>query len=431
MRAEKTTTKRDPNKHRRDMLNAPTGTPNLAPGLTIAAAVDQWQFMPPVDEIVEAVNNFTRHYFQLGFIPKQAFPEQLRANHMSVPVFLLLGILSISARFTPSLARRYGSGMKAAETFMERASAIALHELYATPNLERCQGFYLLSIAQQGSGLRNSYINLGIAVRMATLMRLHREETYSQRLTNPTGEFVRRAEAARRTLWMLHSQDNLHSGPSSPVSLSASDITVLLPGDEDSFAAGREPETRAALAGTPPAVENPKLVLDPKRSLFATLIQSHDLWGQISRRAVQRDKSERPWESDSEFAKMERKLNEWERSLPHEHLWGPMTFHGYKRSGQDLAYLAVTNVTRLCNIIIRKAYLANMIQPDTTDQPILDFWSQMSTDLFSNVKELFDQIDTQFKERSPGEGTGAQMSAFCVYSCGIMATYLLKYPHSQ
>lgn len=45
-------------------------------------------------------------------------------------------------------------------------------------------------------------------MRMAALMRLHREETYT--LKNPTKELIIKAESARRTLWMLHSQSSSH-----------------------------------------------------------------------------------------------------------------------------------------------------------------------------------------------------------------------------
>lgn len=77
----------------------------------------------------------------------------------SCNLFLLLSILSVSARMTPALCARYGTGVKAAEFFMERASRIALAQVYAEPSLELCQAFYLLSIAQHGSGLRNnSYV---------------------------------------------------------------------------------------------------------------------------------------------------------------------------------------------------------------------------------------------------------------------------------
>lgn len=175
---------------------------------------------------------------------------------------------------------------------------------------------------------------MAIAVRMATLMQLHREETYV--LVNPTDELVIRAESARRTLWMLHSQDNLHSGPHSPVSLSPSDITTLLPCNEDDFANAREPKSRAALEDTPPALKSPYLVADAGRSLFATLIQAHHYWGAISRRAIKYDRSERPWEETSEFSKMSRRLASWEGGLENDHRWSVFLLKGYKQEGQDL-----------------------------------------------------------------------------------------------
>lgn len=156
MRADKNQ-KRDSAKMRRDILDAPV-IPSPTP-LKNIKGVDEWDYLPSLPDTIEAVNQFTRNYFQLGFIPKQAFPERLRTDSRTISVFLLLSILSISARFTPSLVERYGGGMKAAETFMDRATAVALSELYQVPSLERCQAFYLLSIAQQGSGMKNkSYV---------------------------------------------------------------------------------------------------------------------------------------------------------------------------------------------------------------------------------------------------------------------------------
>lgn len=136
--------------------------------------------------------------------------------------------------------------------------------------------------------------------------------------------------------WMLHSQDNLHSGPRSPVSLSASDITTLLPSNEDDFANARVPKSRAALEDTPPAVKTPSLVADAGRSLFATLIQVHYYWGAISRRAVKYDRCVRPWESRSEFASMARRLADWEGGLENDHRWSAVLLKGYKQEGQDL-----------------------------------------------------------------------------------------------
>lgn len=126
---------------------------------SIVDVADDWHDLPPLADLVDGVNRFTRYYFQLGFIPKQQYLARLRNDHHSVNLFLLLAILSISARLSPSLRARYGTGVRAAEFFMGRASDMAIGEVYQEPTLERCQAFYLLSIAQQGSGLRNkSYV---------------------------------------------------------------------------------------------------------------------------------------------------------------------------------------------------------------------------------------------------------------------------------
>ncbi len=185
---------------------------------------------------------------------------------------------------------------------------------------------------------------------------------------------------------MLHSQDNLHAGPHAPVSLAAGDITTLLPGTEIDFTHGREPKSRAALEDTPPATANPTLISDPGRSLFATLVQTHHFWGDITRRTLNYDKSIRPWEPESEFAQMAVRLEEWETKLPHDHQWSPYLLKVYKQERQELvsrfavrvgnaepqlitriiqAYLGVTNTTRLCNIVIRKAYLHEQVAPSS------------------------------------------------------------------
>lgn len=145
---------------------------------------------------------------------------------------------------------------------------------------------------------------------------------------------------------MLHSQDNLHSGPLSPVSLSASDITTLLPCDEDDFAQARQPASRAALDGTQPARENPALVSDKNRSLFASLMQIHHLWGIVGRHAVTFSRSPNPWDCNSQFSKMVTKLSEWEASLPAKHLYSDELLRSYKADGEDLVSLTTADLRR-------------------------------------------------------------------------------------
>lgn len=425
-------------KHKLDLIKVkkePTSTPSLAldvfSNYRPPRLANEWDLLPEMDVIVDGIHTFIRHFYQIGFIPKKMFIASLRENAESVSVFLLLSILCIGARFNKYFIKTYGDGLKAADEFMQKAQRLAINEIYLEPTLERCQAFYLLSIAEQGSGKSNtSYISAGIAFRMAALMRLHREEAYSP-ITSKSHIVQRiRAEAARRTFWMLHSQDNLHSGPYKPVSLGPSDITALLPCDEAHFEAGRIPERRAALEGTPPAIADPSLCSLRPRPLLASLMQVHNYWGIISRRILYHDKDWRPQDEDSEFAKLNRRLRDWERDLPPEHAFGRILLGGYRHYEEDLAYLSLTGCLRLCHIVLRKVYLSEMIrhaQGDSSD-PEARFYQNMANDLFCNVRVLYEQIDAHFEDGTPIESLGSQMAAFIIYSCGLLASYLVKFP---
>lgn len=393
---------------------------------------NEWSLLPEVDIIKEGVYAFTTHYFQLGFIHKERFPQQIEQNPSSVSVFLLLSILSISARFNRKIQARYGDSQKAVDWFMKSAERLAMNELYQQPTLERCQAFLLLSIAQQGCGMSNSsYINMGVATRMAALMRLHREETYERITSSSLPEEIIRAESARRTFWVLHSQDNLHSGPYKPFSLASSDITALLPCDEEEFKAAVVPQSRAALEGTPPAMQNPQLTTLRPRSLFATLIQTHHLWGIIARRAVSNEKSPRPGNDNSEYSRLASSLRRFEDNLFGDHRFGIKSLKGHRQDNEDLAFLGCTTGLRLCNIVLRKTYMDEIIhatRSNPRDQTVR-MYRQMGEELVENVRMLYEQVDAQYVEGRPSEErVGHQIATFNVYSCGLLAAYMHKFP---
>lgn len=249
--------------------------------------------LPPHDEIVQGCKVFITSYFQLGFTPKTIFMEIVSEDRWEDPIsrFLIVCILGISARFTPALVRRYGSSSKVTKFFMALASNMVPTEMYLKPSLERIQAFFLLAIAEWGNGDKHrSSIHMAIAVRMASIMKLHREETY-RLLPNASADEVVRAESARRTFWMIQSQENLHSGHNTPTPFSPNEVTTLLPCDESDFAFGVVASRRCALPGTPPTLLDASLVFSPDRSLFATLLQAHSLWGQVARKACRPEHS--------------------------------------------------------------------------------------------------------------------------------------------
>jgi len=209
----------------------------------------RWELLPPLNEVVDACKVLGKSFFQLGFLPKAIFLERLERDPRSINVFFLLSVLSVSARFTASLIDRYGDGLKASQVFMDRPATLVPEEMYL-PSIECIQAFFLLAISEWGKGDKTlSRVHMGIAVRIAGILRLHREDTY--RLPDDaSGEEIVMSEMARRTFWMLESQDNLHSGFTSPISFSPADITTLLPSNESDFTFGNIPAERSALAGT-------------------------------------------------------------------------------------------------------------------------------------------------------------------------------------
>lgn len=469
------------NSHRHPSLSSA-----VADGPATAATTP---FFPPHHEIVAGCRVFVSSYFQLGFLPKAIFIESVSCNLNSISPFLLSAILSIAARFTPCLVRRYGnSTRRATDNFLEIARAMALTEMYK-PTLDRTQAFFLLAIAEWGDGEKDrSSLDMGVAVRMASILRLHREETYALP-AHASAEQVIRAESARRTFWMIHSQENLQAGYSSPAPFPPEDITARLPCDEHAFAFGVPAVARSVLQGTASALQQqqalsasspttdpsanasppPPPLTSTNQCLFATLIQTHTLWGHVARRACRADlKASRaalttaplpPWDPESEYHVLVQQLREFEAGLPERHQWSLWNLRGWCDEQMHLAYLGMVMVLRVSNVVERRIYLDEILysvtNPTGTSSPSAaglspgsrsdkdrhapeDFWNTMSNELFSNVLELYEQIDAfhtimhqKTKNSNSDEATGEGFPAilvFCIYICGSLAAYLWRYP---
>ncbi|KAI1616056.1 hypothetical protein EDD36DRAFT_483879 [Exophiala viscosa] len=389
--------------------------------------------LPPFDEVVEGCKVFTSSYYQLGFIAKALFMERLANGQQTSDLFYYASILSVSARLTPCLVRRYGSGAKATEHFVGLAIASGLSKIY-TPSVENCQAFFMLALAEWGSGDKSrSSMNMGVAVRMAGTLGLHLEETYTLS-ADATGHAVIDAEVARRTFWIIQGQECLHAGPGAISSFSLQDITALLPCDERDFAFGIASCARAALDGTAPAQSDAALCSHSSRSLFAALIQVQNLWSEVARYPCSGYNAERdlPWNPQSYYYKLSSTLRDWERGLAPQHRWSVWNLRGYKVEGLHLGYLSLVMVLRLCNIVIRRWYLKEIISA-LVDSPVdvgsaaQRHWAKLSEELFHNVFELDEQITAFNSLRGPHEGSPTEI-VFCVYMCGSLATHLRTKP---
>jgi hypothetical protein len=116
-----------------------------------------------------------------GFIPRRLFLERLSKDRESTNIFLILSILAVSTRFTPSLIRRYGSASDAVDYFIFHASSW-VHEAMYEPSLEHIQAFFLLSVAQWGNGDRmKSSVRTGYTFTPSEPITDHVQDSHGRR----------------------------------------------------------------------------------------------------------------------------------------------------------------------------------------------------------------------------------------------------------
>lgn len=105
----------------------------------------------PKEEIIDGCKTFMNCCFQLHFLSKVRFLAHVERDPGSINQFLLTCILGLSARFTPSLIKRFGGAEMAADVFIQRAEQLALAEIYK-PTLETVQGLILLGASEWAKG---------------------------------------------------------------------------------------------------------------------------------------------------------------------------------------------------------------------------------------------------------------------------------------
>ncbi|WVF73223.1 hypothetical protein IAT40_008042 [Kwoniella sp. CBS 6097] len=334
--------------------------------------------LPPQCEVVEAIRNYVASYFQLGFLHKAIFVERYMTFPERVSEFLLLAICSIAAPFTPSLVSRYKGKKRATDFFLGRADQMLGKEM-VEPSLERAQAFLLLGVTEWGQGNGSkAWMLIGTAVRMAGFLGLHRESTYHLP-PNPAPETFIESEVASRA-----------------------SIAGILRGASGGYSSSTQGE----------------------KSLFASLVQVKILWSLTARQACRGSGrfEMTPWSNASR--NLLTALQDFEVNLPIKHRFTVTNLRGMMVEGLDLAFLSITLITRLSNIVIRRMHLsamANAIDPEGASERNYeshDFWKQMANEMVWNSEQLLSQVETFFGMRS----------VFGVYMCGNVFSYLWRWP---
>ncbi|KAH8651024.1 putative fungal-specific transcription factor [Xylariales sp. PMI_506] len=181
---------------------------------------------------------------------KPSFLQKLKSG--TLDTCIISGLLTLGARSSPMLIRRYGGqggASAAAEHFASKTIGIVMQNL-DNPDVSDIQALCLLVIHEWGC--RNAiraYVYLGQAARMAQMYRIISQHHNSR----PEAEQFIKDESFRRTLWLIYILDCfLTSSPGRHPALSAHDVKdVALPCPDMSFNFGTPVFVRT-LTGAPP-----------------------------------------------------------------------------------------------------------------------------------------------------------------------------------
>ncbi|GAA5840829.1 hypothetical protein JCM9279_001232 [Rhodotorula babjevae] len=390
--------------------------------------------LPPLPVLLAGCECVFEGYFQLGFLHRPSFIHQLSTRPDTVSTFLLLAILSVSARFVPALVAQH-------DFYAARAHDLVLGEL-VSPSLAVVHGLILLGVHDYGNGVAfRSRVLLSGAREMADALNLDKDLPGASVIDN---------EVRRRTWHFLSLDANFVStSSSSGSSFDPLKVPVPLPSHEQDFSFGVPSRVVQFMPGATSVIAQTNPTVSGEASLLGALLAVVAIFGRAARALASgpgdEDKNLAPWDEDSLFQLTQSALDAWLASLDStRQKWSTPNLLAYRNLHLDLGFWHCWADFHAAHILARRAYLEQMIEalaPSTAeDEPatraVKDkmapagpraYWAGMAEQL---VAHAFDLVELQ-EEVSRGRPTATGMTphlSFCVYVAATILNYLRVCP---
>lgn len=376
--------------------------------------------LPSKELIIEMVQIFFDNQYK-GIFPifhKPTFMSFLRSDEFNPVTFIeqppittplqpntvvLLAILALCARLHKTLP----DALNASLDFGWHARKLVLAE-FDNPTLSNVQALCVLSSHEWGEGnASRSYMYVGLAARMAMILGLNEEPTGTNELEN---------EVRRRAIWGVYMMDRCNSsGRKGHSCISLSDIHVRLPDHERNFIFG---EIQSQCFRN----DIDKLETDrSKISCNGFMIYLFEIWREIGTWVgLTESKLDplAPWDPESSFYKLSKKLDKFEETLPTSLHFSHLEEHISYGSAADFAYFH--GLCFLCRIFLNREYFYAL--PDIGPR---DWWNDLTAQLFDTL----DNLDLITKRLKPMNlMVIAPFTGFQVFTAGATSLYIAAYP---
>ncbi|KAG0186885.1 hypothetical protein DFQ28_007179 [Apophysomyces sp. BC1034] len=371
------------------------------------------------------VNHLVELYFKhlYGTFPifdRETLLKDIREGKCSR--FLLFAILAVAARFSDMPEVKENPPWQAGEKYACKARSF-LGNVIDEPCIANVQGLVLLSMHEYGCGRGpRCWMYCGIAIRlmgrMALEMDLHKEI-----ITNKFGEMIPieqwvEYEVRRKLFWDLFLQDKFASAATGrPPCLQEEDCDVLLASEEESLVS-KEQFCSVSING--------ETVVRFELGWPAHIIWETVLLGRVTKfvnRSMKRRNTFTPDDPDSEFAQLDRQIDDWEKNLPLHMRNTPANLERHRSSlSNDSSRFVLAHVLHNALIVLlhrpalvlAEGPLSEDVRPEIRDHILLSVDKCMTA--ADNVTVMLKNINSRLELLPP----------FLTYLAYIMATIVVN-----
>ncbi|TVY91850.1 putative transcriptional regulatory protein, partial [Lachnellula willkommii] len=377
---------------------------------------------------------------------------------------LLLGVLTLTARFQPDLVRRHSPNP-------HQPDPIAASEYYATaladafgptsrnlthPSLEGIQALLMLGLYEWGQtkGL-SAWVYVGIATRLAQSMgfpyvddpRAPPRSPASNGTptglpaTSPSQELTEK-EVRRRTWWSCFIMDRmLSAGKCRPTMIDVEKLRVQLPCSSDQFLFVRTAETgflstKWLKEERPAGVTNDDNVL----GWYIQLVEIFGRFSEWSYAGGRRTEVLPPWDESTGFYKLRHELESFNKALPPSLTFSDANLSAHIEKRNATAYTSMHTLYLLCQIMLHREYIPFIplrsekpsgpldepkFSSDEFDIPA-GFFEESAELMFKAAKDIISIVKTCQEEGALPE---SPQIGFAVWQAAFICLYGAYFPH--
>lgn len=194
-----------------------------------------------------------------------------------------------------------------------------------------------------------------MAIRMVQILNLCEEHT-GQEVTVPTAEEFIEAEERRRTAWTCFLMDSLLSGGKGRKrSLSAADMHIQLPCENDMYIFGEAVQCERIDRSSH---SYSSVIPMGSTGMIGYSLRVADVWGEVAHWACSKTvDDELPWDVSSRFNQLSTSLQTWVNSLPKRLQYSIRSLEAHNALEQGQAFVYMHCIHFMSLMFLHRAYL--------------------------------------------------------------------------